>query len=169
MSTKYKTPGQLISALLDERGWTRRLLSVVLNMDETGVNKIVQDKRPVTADIAISLEEVFGVSAEEFLSLQQQFDLASARLKRDPDLTRKDRALLLGGLPISEMMKRGWIETSDVRDVAKVEAELVRFFQVNNVSEIEILPHAAKKTAGSGRYWRHEFPHHQSRRRWLAR
>jgi HTH-type transcriptional regulator / antitoxin HigA len=143
---EYRTPGQLIQALLDERVWTQRVLAIILNVDESGLNKIVAGKRSLDAEMALSLSDVFGVPAERFLELQKSYDLAQARIITKPDPGRADRALLFGDLPVSEMIKRGWISATDVRNVASVEAELVRFFGVQNTHEIEILPHAAKKT-----------------------
>ena len=142
----YKTPGQLLNALLAERGWSQRILAIVLEQDETGINKIVADKRPVSAALAVSLEAVFEVPAERFLDLQQKYDLAKARLVARPDPKRATRAHLFGGLPVSDMIKRQWLNVEDVRDVAKVESELMRFFGASSIQEIEILPHAAKKT-----------------------
>lgn len=146
MINSYKTPGQLIESLLDERGWNQRLLSAVLGLGESTTNKLISGKQAVSADIAILLEEVFGVGAEIFLSLQKDFDLARARLIARPDPRRAARAELFKGLPVSEMMKRGWIEQIDIRDVASVEIALSSFFGVKSVEEIEFLPHAAKKT-----------------------
>jgi len=145
----FRTPGQLIDALLKERGWTKRVLAVVLGMDETGVNRIVSDKRPVDASMALALEELFDVRAERFLDLQKSYDLAKARIEARPNPGRAVRASLFGSLPISEMIKRGWIDTTDVRDVPRVVSALVKFFGVESVDQIEILPHAAKKTAVS--------------------
>eukprot|EP01037_Dinobryon_pediforme_P020959 gene20959-21707_t len=142
---EYKTPGQLISALLAEKGWTQRVLAIVLGMDETGINKLVADKRSVDAELAIVLEEVFQVPAERFLTLQQNYDLAKARITSVSDPNRANRARLYGDLPVAEMIKRGWITAENVKDPA-VESELTRFFGVNRVDDIEILPHAAKKT-----------------------
>ncbi len=122
----FKTPGQLLETLLAAHGWSQRVLSVVLGMEETGVNKLVKDKKPVTADIAITLEEVFGVPAETFVALQRNYDLAT----------------------VAEMIKRGWLNVSGVRD-PNIEPELAKFFGVEAVEEIEILPHAAKKTVVS--------------------
>ena len=68
----YKTPGQLIAALLAEKGWTQRVLAIVLGMDETGINKLVADKRSVDAPLALALEEVFHIPAERFLELQRK-------------------------------------------------------------------------------------------------
>jgi HTH-type transcriptional regulator / antitoxin HigA len=142
---EYKTPGQLIEGLLKERGWTQRVLAVVLGVDETGVNRLVADKRSVDATMALALEEVFEVPAERFLELQRMYDLAMARITARPDPTRATRARLYGDLPVSDMIKRGWVVAKDVRDTS-VEPELLRFFGTNRVEDIEILPHAAKKT-----------------------
>lgn len=124
-------------------------MAIVLGMDETGINRLVSDKRSVEASMALALEELFDVPAERFMELQQSYDLAKARIEVRPDPGRSVRASLFGGLPISEMIKRGWLDAEDVRDVPKVESELTKFFGVKAVEEIEILPHAAKKTAVS--------------------
>lgn len=142
----FRTPGQLLAALLKDRGWTQRVLAIVLELDEARVNKVVTDKRSVDAELAVALEDVFAVPAERFLQLQAEFDLARARITSRPDPRRARRAALFGGLPVNEMIKRGWLEASDIRDMAKVEEELCRFFQVDEVDQIEVLPHAAKKT-----------------------
>jgi HTH-type transcriptional regulator / antitoxin HigA len=142
----YKMPGQLIADLLDSRGWTQRVLAVVLGVEETGINKLVSGKKPLDAEMAIALGEVLGVEAERFMDLQKSYDLAKARIVSRPDPGRATRALLFGDLPVAEMIRRGWIEAKNVRDVAKIETELARFFGVESPEEIEILPHAAKKT-----------------------
>jgi HTH-type transcriptional regulator/antitoxin HigA len=133
--------------LLDARGWTQRVLAIVLQMDETGLNKIVAGKRPIDAQLALKLEQLFGVPAETFMELQQDYDLAMARILARPDPALTTRASLFGELPVSDMIKRGWLKgVDDLRNVEAVEAALCRFFGVASVSEIEILPHAAKKT-----------------------
>ena len=142
----YRTPGQLIEALLNNRGWTQRLLAIILGVDETGINHIISGKRAVTAEMAILLGEIFEISAERFLSLQKEYDLAKARLVVRPDPSRATRAHLFGGLPVTEMIRRRWISAEDVRDVEGVQIALARFFGVRSANEIEILPHAPKKT-----------------------
>jgi HTH-type transcriptional regulator/antitoxin HigA len=142
---EYKTAGQLIGALLEQRNWTRRTLAVVTGVDETGLNKIITGKRGIDAKTALIMEEVFGIAAETFLKLQKNYELAVARIEARPDPTRKTRAQLHGDLPVSAMIKRGWIDASDVKDTKNVESSLCRFFGVNRIEDIEILPHAAKK------------------------
>lgn len=142
----YRTPGQLIEALLAERGWSQRTLAIVLGKGETSVNKMVSGKQPVDAETALMLEEVFGTNAAQFLALQRDYDLSLARLSARPDPQRATRAFVFGGLPIAEMARRGWIVVSDMRDVGEIEIAVSRFFGVNRLEDIEILPHAARKT-----------------------
>lgn len=142
----FKTPGQLIQYLLKEKNWSQRVLAVVLGVDETGLNRLVSDKRPVDANMALALSELLDVPAERFLELQKSYDLAKARITNIPDPDRAIRAKLFGDLPISAMIKRGWISAESIRDVKKVESELTKFFGVESSRDIEILPHAAKKT-----------------------
>lgn len=146
MNDDFRTPGQLIHALLTERGWTQRVLSIILNVDVTVINRIVADKRVVDAEMAILLGEVFEVQAERFLDLQKTYDLAKARIVTRPDPGRATRAHLFGGLPITEMIKRGWLDADDVRNVSKVESAVAKFFGVASVNDIKALPCAAKKT-----------------------
>jgi HTH-type transcriptional regulator/antitoxin HigA len=150
MDEKYldcKTPGQLIEAALKDKNWTQRVLAIVLGVDETGVNKIIADKRTISAELALHLEEVLEIPAAQFLRLQAEYELAKARIVAKPNPKRSTRAQLFAGLPVSEMIKRGWLDAADVRDTERVEAELTRFFGVDRVEDIEVLPHAAKKTA----------------------
>jgi HTH-type transcriptional regulator/antitoxin HigA len=149
MENRYedcRTPGQLISAALKSKGWTKRVLSVVLDMDETGINKIISDKRPIHAELALVLEELFEIPAERFLDLQKSYDLAIARIASRPDSQRKTRAQLFEGLPVPEMIKRGWLDVEDIRDISRVEKAMSKFFGVESIEQIEVLPHAAKKT-----------------------
>jgi HTH-type transcriptional regulator / antitoxin HigA len=143
----YKMPGQLIEALLDQKGWTQRALGVVLDKADTTINRLISGKASVDAETALMLEEVFSVPAEEFLRLQKGYDLAQARIVMRPDPARAVRATLYGDLPLADMIKRGWIAAESIRDTENVDKGLMRFFGVNRPEDIEVLPHAAKKTA----------------------
>ena len=142
----HRIPGQLIEELLEARGWSKRTLAIVLGYDESTIGKVISGKRSVDAHLALVLGDVFDIEPDRFLELQRSFDLAQARLIAKPDPKRRTRAHLFGGLPVAEMIKRGWLEAEDVRDVQTVERALAKFFGVAAVEEIEILPHAAKKT-----------------------
>ena len=141
-----KTPGQFVTTLLKERGWTKRTLAIVLAIDEAVITRIASDKRPVTADLALAFEDVFKVPAERFLALQKDYDLAVARIAYRADPRLSIRAEIFGGLPVAEMIKRGWLSVDSPRDVAAVEGEVAKFFGVTEVDDVVFLPHAAKRS-----------------------
>jgi len=143
---EYSKPGQLIRDLLQQRDWTQRVLAVVLGIEDAVVSKVISGERAVDAGMALLLGEVLGEDPDRFLNLQQKLDLAKAVQEVRPDKARAIRAQLYGELPVAEMIRRGWIQARDIRDVPAVEAALAKFFGVTRVADIEILPHAAKKT-----------------------
>ena len=145
-----RTPGQLIEALLNRHEWTQKTLAIILDVDVSIISKIVSGTRAVDAKLALGLADVFGEKAERFLELQQSFDLAQARLVAREDPGRQNRAHLFGKLPVAEMIKRGWLAVDNIRDVPKVEAALAAFFNAESADQIEVLPHAAKRTAVTG-------------------
>ncbi len=140
----------MIEHLLAERGWTQQVLSIVLGMNRSVVNKLVSGVRTIDAETALALGEVFEVQPERFLDLQTAYDLAKAKILTAPDSARATRAQLFGSLPLAEMAKRGWIRVDDLADVATVESELCRFFDAQSPEDIEVLPHAAKRTNVDG-------------------
>lgn len=147
---EYKTPGQLIEKLIAERDWDQKFLAHFLGVSETVISRMVVGKRPVDAEMALNLSEVFGVPAGEFLRLQHQFDLAQAEIRMVKDPNRAIRASLFGSLPVNAMIKRSFLNVESIKDVEKVEKELMRFFRVERPEDIEIVPHAAKKTQVDG-------------------
>lgn len=114
-------------------------------MGETSVSKMITNKMPISAELALSLESAFSIPAETFLGLQKDFELANARRVAKPNPVAQLRAQLVGALPIPEMIRRGWLDVPDLRDTARLEAEIIKFFGAPSLADIEVLPHAAKK------------------------
>lgn len=142
-----RTPGQLVAALLKERGWTKRTLAIVLAVDEATITRLVSDKRPISAELALQLEDVLGVEADRLLTLQKDYDLQVARIAFQHDPSRALRAQMFGSLPVAEMVKRGWLLGVDnPKDVKAVEAAVTQFFGVDALGAVELLPHAARRT-----------------------
>jgi HTH-type transcriptional regulator / antitoxin HigA len=148
MTPEYRTPAQLIEAHLRKRGWSQRVLALVLGADEPTVSKIMNGIKPIDAEMALTLQAVLDIDPDQLLQLQKAYDLAKAQIEVRIDPSLSTRAALFGDLPVMEMVKRGWLDgVTDVRDVARLEAALCKFFGVPSLGEIEILPHAAKKTS----------------------
>lgn len=146
MNPAFRTPAQMIKAHLQSRGWTQRVLAKVLNLTETRISSIMNGKADINDALALQLQAVLGINADELLKLQTSFGLAKAQLEfwLDPDLTT--RARLFGDLPVTSMIARGWL--TGITDIAdpEVDVALCKFFGVGDLNEIEVLPHAAKKT-----------------------
>lgn len=144
---QYRTPGQLIEALLQERGWSQSILAAVLNMSASTLNKLISGSQAVSAEIAIGLEEVFCVDAARFLALQQAYDLARARIVSRPNPTRVKRAQVFSDFPVAELIQRGWINVESAKDMEAVDAALSKFFDGQDPTQVVATPHAAKKTS----------------------
>jgi addiction module HigA family antidote len=70
---------------LNPLGLTQTEIAQRLGVPVGRINQILQDKRAVTADTAVRLSRVLGMSAEFWLGLQTDWDLWHA--KRTIDVT----------------------------------------------------------------------------------
>ncbi|MBX3327721.1 MAG: HigA family addiction module antidote protein [Nitrospira sp.] len=138
--TDVPPPGYFIREELEARDWSQRDLAYVLGVPEQAVNMIISGKRGITADMAKALGGAFDVSPEFFANLQKAYDLSQAR-DPDPNVVRKAR--LQSQYPIREMIKRGWLTDGNV---ALLEAQVVKFFDVPSLDDVPYLAHAAKKS-----------------------
>jgi HTH-type transcriptional regulator / antitoxin HigA len=137
--TDVPHPGEFLREELDARGWLQRDLAYILGVPEQAVNLIVSGKRGITPEMAKALGKAFTVSAEYFANLQKAYEMANARAP-DPSIER--RAILQGSYPIREMIRRMWIEDTDI---SLLEAQVVRFFCKNRLEDVPYLAHVARK------------------------
>lgn len=144
--SQFKTPGQLLSHLMSVKGWTNRLLSSVSGLEESAVSRLLADKKSITADIAVLLENVLEIHADELMELQKNFDLAKARYSASPNPKLALRAKLLNDLPIAEMTSRGWLKLQNTKSIDEIEKAVSDFFGVNEGEDVEVMSCAAKKT-----------------------
>tara|TARA_R110000868_G_scaffold182711_3_gene423764 strand:+ start:1825 stop:2919 length:1095 start_codon:yes stop_codon:yes gene_type:complete len=76
-------PGILIKDELDATpDLNQRKLAKELDVQPSFLNEIIKGKRPVTADIAILLEKVLGISADYWMKFQSQYEIDKARVKQ---------------------------------------------------------------------------------------
>jgi addiction module HigA family antidote len=60
-------------------GLSANRLAIELRVPATRINKILHERRTITADAALRLERYFGMSADFWLALQRDYDLQTAR------------------------------------------------------------------------------------------
>lgn len=75
-------PGETLLEELEARGFSQRALALRIGRSPQVVNAICRGTKAITAETALALEAVFeGVSAEFWLHLQSDYELAVARLR----------------------------------------------------------------------------------------
>src|SRR6056297_1472223 len=75
-------PGEDLKDELEARDMSQAELAKLLGMKKSQLNEIIRGKRNMSADIALLLEEVLGISAEFWVNAQKQYELKKARIKK---------------------------------------------------------------------------------------
>jgi addiction module HigA family antidote len=76
-------PGETLSEELAARGMTQRQLALQIGRPAQVINEICRGKKAITAETALALETALdGISAEFWLRLQTDYELAVARLRK---------------------------------------------------------------------------------------
>ena len=73
---------------LEHLGMDAQAVADALQLPLESVRAFLDEKAPVTADLALRLEKAFGSSANYWLGFQNQYDLDVARRRGVPDLPR---------------------------------------------------------------------------------
>lgn len=132
--------GEFIREEIEARGWLQRDLAYILGVPDQAITMILSGKRGVSPDMAQSLSKAFGISAEYFLNLQKAHELSTAKA---PDPAIERRAVLQQSYPMREMIRRGWLEDTDI---GLLEAQVMRFFGKNSLTDVPYLQFNAKKS-----------------------
>ena len=75
-------PGEHLAELLEEKKMSQAELARRMGRHQPLVNLIVRGKKAITAETALQLEEILGLSAETWMNLQTNYDLTLARIAR---------------------------------------------------------------------------------------
>lgn len=134
-------PGLYLDTELKKRGWLQADLIFILGCAPNTVNQIIMGKRGISPDMSKALGEVFNLPDNHFAILQNAHEIANATA---PNPSVSLRAKLRSNYPIREMIKRGWLKDADGEELA---AQLARFFEVNDATEIPYIAHAARKSS----------------------
>lgn len=72
-------PGEILADELQERGISANKIALALNIPPNRISAILKKQRGITADTALRLSKFFGVSAEFWMGLQEQYELDLAK------------------------------------------------------------------------------------------
>ena len=76
-------PGVHLAEMLEELGITQYRLARTMGVSPRRINEIVHGRRTVTADTALRIGKVLGMTPEYWLNLQRMYDLDIARASTD--------------------------------------------------------------------------------------
>jgi HTH-type transcriptional regulator/antitoxin HigA len=119
-------PGETIDDLLEEKSMTQKDLAERLGVSTKHVNQVIKGHAPISADLAIGLEMVFGVPADFWMTREAIYRTRVAKLKRSASLLEDEE--WASQFPISELKKRGLL-SQDAEGKNLTEAVL-RFFGI---------------------------------------
>ena len=76
-------PGEDLAEILEDLEITQRQFAMAIGVSQSRINRIINRRSPVTADMAVRFGRAFGQSAEFWMNLQQMYDLEVARAAVD--------------------------------------------------------------------------------------
>ena len=97
-------PGDTLADMLDERSMTQTELAERLGMSLKHVNRVVKGAASVSAELALGLEKVFGVSAAFWMTREAHFQIDRARQQQRRDLV--SAVTWAKQFPVAELRKR---------------------------------------------------------------
>jgi len=126
-------PGASLLDTLEALGMTQADLAARMGRPKKTINEIIKGKAIITAQTALQLEKVLGVSASFWTNRERVYQEYLARRKDDSTLATF--AAWAKQYPIAEMAKRQWIPAvTHSLDQAR---ELLRFFGVAAPTQLE--------------------------------
>ena len=84
-------PGRLLKRELTSRSLSANRLVLDIGVPSGRITDTLNGRRSVTADTAVRLGRYFGNSAQFWLDLQSQYDIAMIKRERGAEITRRVR------------------------------------------------------------------------------
>jgi HTH-type transcriptional regulator / antitoxin HigA len=119
-------PGYFIQEQMDLREWTQEDMVEITGISLKHINKILQDKQPITLETARILSEVFNTSAQYWVNLDSGY-----RLWKESGISLKEveadiRSMIYERMPVRDMVKKGWIKP--FMNIEELKTETLRFW-----------------------------------------
>jgi HTH-type transcriptional regulator / antitoxin HigA len=133
-------PGEILANELEARGWSQVELAEILGRPPRLVNEIIAGKRAITPETAIGLSAALGTSAQFWMNLETAYQLSKAEIA---DKAVSQRAQLYDRFPVKELVRRGWIESSE--NVEVLQRRFLDYFQMKSMDGTPTFACAARK------------------------
>ncbi len=125
------SPGEVLEFELEMRGMKQQELAKRTGLTPKHIGALVNAKSAITPETAIKLERAIGMPAQYWMNLETQYQESLARVTEQKKLL-KDLDWLKR-VPVSAMIKMGWLEASSDRKTQLV--NVLRFFGIASVDQ----------------------------------
>ena len=79
----FTHPGDVVKEELEYREISQKHFAEIIGVSYTMLNDILNGKRPISTDFALTLEAATGISAELLVNMQTRYNLQVARSKEE--------------------------------------------------------------------------------------
>jgi len=136
MASKYKPfiilgPGDAIKEELEFYGWTQKELSEIIGYSQKQVSNILNNKTPVTMELAKLLSATFKQSPQYWINLDANYRVALEESAEYKNTSAK--ALIYRYMPVSDMRRKGWLP-KDHKDIKGLINAVKRFWDMTELN-----------------------------------
>ncbi len=103
-------PGYFIHEQMELREWTQGDLAEVMGFTVKHLNKILQDKQPITLYMARILGEVFNTAAQYWINIDTGYRLWLTQEKTEEEIEADIKGLIYERMPVKDMLAKGWLK-----------------------------------------------------------
>ncbi|MFY7741583.1 MAG: HigA family addiction module antitoxin [Flavobacterium sp.] len=147
-------PGYFIKEQMEYRSWTQEELAEVMGMTIKHINKILNDKQPLTLDTAKVLAEVFDTSPQYWLNLDANYRLWLDSVPSEKEKQAELKANIYERMPVRDMIAKNWIPTFS--NVYELYDNILDFWNTKKLDfeewDKQITPLLAKKSENFNQY-----------------
>src|SRR6185437_6960651 len=111
-------PGEFLADELDARGWTQMEFAEIIRRPTKLVNEIIAGKKSITPETARELAAALGTTPQYWLNLEYAYQLWKTAPSPSEEIIAR-AAKLRERFPVREMIKRGWIRSSENFEVVE--------------------------------------------------
>lgn len=121
-------PGYFIREQMDLRQWNQEELAEITGFSQKHLSALLNDKSPVSLEMAKVLAEVFDTSPQYWLNLDNAYRLWLPDGKSDKEMNADLKATIYERMPIRDMIKKGWLP--EFSGVEELKAAVLKFWGI---------------------------------------
>ncbi len=128
-------PGESLKEALEVIGMKQTELARRMDRPIKTINEIIHGKAAITADTALQLERVLGVTSKFWLNLEANYQMVKAKTEADKKLALEIRNA--GNFPYAQMASLGWVKKT--KNKIEKASELLNFFGLVSFSRLKMV------------------------------